>query len=1058
MSWPFAARNCARPRQRPAYPGDVPRLILLSEPAWDGTPIVGERSVDLLAALHLAGDRGASAERLVEELWPDSVPSNAAKALQVVVSRTRKATAGDAIVSQAHGYRLGRCTVDADELDGLAQETERSLAASQPAAAISAASRACAIAVLDPDGSGPLARLRRDAQQRQRGAHRTRALALARSGAGDEAYPLLVDLVETDDLDEEILGALLLAEAGVKGPAAALERYDRHRELVGERLGLDPSPQLRRVHAQLLASDRPARQGVRFDADDLVGRDDDLGAMLGLLAGHRVVTILGPGGLGKTRMAHLVARHAPQPVVHVVELVGVRSADDVVGEVGSVLGVRDSVSALGALTATQRADVRSRIAAHLDRAPSLLVFDNCEHVVGAVADLVAFLVATTRDLRVLATSRSPLSIAAERVYPLSQLDEAQACELFAVRATSVRPAVVLDGAEVAQVVARLDGLPLAIELAAAKVRVMSVAEIARRLDNRFELLRGRDRSAPDRHQTLLAVIDWSWGLLAEGERRALRRLSVFSDGFTLQAAEALVGPSALHDLEALVDQSMLTLFEQDGAVRYRMLETVREFGSMHLVDAGDDADAFAAQRRWALEFVAGTDAALFSARQAEEVARLLVEETNLSDVLRRSLAVGDQDAVVEIMAALVSLWTIRGEHARAMMLVGPVDAALAGYEPSPGHEAATRVTALLVCTMSLFLGPGSASVSLALLQRLGPGEQATVASSVRVMTALLGGDDETKARAELARLTRDGDRLSRAHALRWSAQMHENEGDGATAIREIEEALALWRPEDGIWTRAMLHMGLSQLAAQGGDLAHGARHARLALPDLLLLTATDDAIDARSIMALEALRDGDVDRAQELVDANSLSVGGPWIFGGAVVNLSVEAEISFARGYVALGLDAYRRMAAAMQRSLPGLFESTGLEPWTLYGLATAAAAHALHGVGEDLYDELVARLPALVDSGRIDYPVLGVVLYAVGFAGLAHDRLDPSTAAAMLVLAERCGYVRVSPSLAWDHATALVAERGGTAELDAAEKRFGSRRGPELLDEVRAVVEELRI
>jgi predicted ATPase len=611
----------------------VARLRVLDEVSWDGAPVPGERTHALLRALVSAGRRGRSEDALVDEVWADDLPANPAKALQVVVSRARSATCAEAIERTARGYRL---TLADDEVDAWA---------------------------LRPEG-----------------------LRLAASGKYADALPLL----ERADPDDEVVAALLRSVAAVHGVPAALDRFESYRSTLAERLGVDPAPALRALHQELLARDRPVRSGLHHYASSLVGRDRDVAELRRLLRVHRVVSILGPGGLGKTRLAQLVAAEADQPVVHVVELVGVTSPDDVVGEVGSALGVRDSVAGRRVLTPEQLRDVRSRIAQQLDQAPTLLVLDNCEHLVDAVADLVAFLVASAPRLKVLTTTRAPLAIAAETVFPLGQLGPEDAVELFRQRATAARPAVALPDDAVRSVVERLDGLPLAIELAAVKVRVMSVADIGRRLEDRFALLRGGDRSAPDRHQTLLAVIDWSWNLLDERERRALRRLSVFHDGFDAAAAEAMVGPDALDSVADLVDQSLLTVVEAPTGTRYRMLETVREFGRVQLVDAGDDADATAAHRAWALAFADRQRARIFTPEQIDAVDAIAAEENNLADALRQAIVASDRATAVAVFATLGCFWAIRGEHARVVTIFESFTDLLTGWSPPPEHVDATR--------------------------------------------------------------------------------------------------------------------------------------------------------------------------------------------------------------------------------------------------------------------------------------------------------------------------------------------------------------------------------
>ena len=238
----------------------------------------------------------------------------------------------------------------------------------------------------------------------------------------------------------------------MRGASAALERYERFRAGLADRLGVDPDPVLRRVHQELLAADSPIRTGLRYDADELLGRESDLAGLRAALASGRLTTVLGPGGIGKTRIAMVLAREANLPRVHVVELVGVASGDDLIAEVGAVLGVRGSLTSRKALTAAQEADVRARIAQELDQGPTLLVLDNCEHVLEAAASLVAYLLVTTRDLTVLTTSRAPLRIAAERAVPLSLLEPVDAAALFERRARAVRPDAELERDAVAAVV------------------------------------------------------------------------------------------------------------------------------------------------------------------------------------------------------------------------------------------------------------------------------------------------------------------------------------------------------------------------------------------------------------------------------------------------------------------------------------------------------------------------------------------------------------------------------------------------------------------------------
>ena len=680
-------------------------LTLLEDVRWRGIRVAGDRPRALLAALASCDCRPVGPAELIGLVWGDEAPSNGTKSLQVLVSRVRSTCGADVIVRDGAGYRVGAAPdeVDSVRLAGLVRSAASTLAGDAARAAglaREALTLAGGLVRVADEEAGSLADVRRNAAVDAESAGLILARASSRTGAHAEALPGLERAHAASPHDEPLLADLLRTEAAVRSPAVALDRFERYRRDLRDRLGADPGEALQRAHRGLLALDRPVRRGVRYDATELIGRDGDLDRLRALLAGSRVVSVVGPGGLGKTRLAHVLAREATVPVVHFVELAGVTFAEDVAMEVGSVLGVRDSVGSRRALTAQQRADIRARIAQRLAQAPGLLVLDNCEHLIDAAAELVAFLIAATPDLRVLTTSRAPLAIAAERVYPLGQLGAADAAELFRERAMAARPDARLDGRVVADIVGRLDGLPLAVELAAAKVRVMAVEEIDRRLEDRFALLRGGDRSAPDRHQALLNVIEWSWNLLNGDEQRALRHLALFHDGFTLEAAEAVLGTAAVDAVHGLVDQSLLSVGETPAGVRYRMLETVREFGRMQLANAGEHGAAHAALRRWAVGYALAQRPRIQGADQLGAVRALGVEETNLADELRAAIADGDRDDLVRLLAALGIFWTMRGEHIRLLALAEAVSDALVDWAPPP--ELADAARGAVAITLSSF--------------------------------------------------------------------------------------------------------------------------------------------------------------------------------------------------------------------------------------------------------------------------------------------------------------------------------------------------------------------
>ncbi len=1032
-------------------------LRLLDEVSWQGTPLPSGRTHALLASLVVAGGQ-VSEERLVDEVWgPDDVPANPAKALQVVVSRVRSQTVPEAVIRTDHGYRLGVSNGEVDALllrDAVigARESEgrRDLVHARDLAR-----KALALPAPGSAGDGPLGELRAAATRHRAVATGVLGRALSGLGDHDEALPVLTGAPADD---EASVVALLRSTAAVHGAPSALEAYERHRADLADRLGVDPGPALQAVHGELLAADRPVREGLRFEATSLVGRDEDIRALRAAVREARVTSILGPGGLGKTRLAHLLGRGAEQSVVHFVELVGVASPEDVVGELGSALGVRDSVSGRRVLTPEQRNDVRARIAQVLDQAPTLLILDNCEHVVEAVADLVAYLVATCSGLRVVTTTRAPLAIAAERVFALSQLADDAAADLFRQRASAARPGVALGDDAVRRVVRRLDGLPLAIELAAAKVRVMSVADIDRRLDDRFALLRGRDRSAPDRHQTLVAVIDWSWNLLTEDERRALRWLSVFHDGFTLAAAGVLLEGDALDVVHSLVDQSLLAVIDTDGTVRYRMLETVREFGQMQLVGAGEDGAARAAQLAWARSYADAAGADLWTGGQVEAVRAVLAEENNLADCLREAMALPDPATTAHLMAALGAFWTIKGDNMRVIAVASAVEDSLRGWAPEPGDVDAA-VAAAALTAMNTEVGQiMAAPVCLALLDTYG----ATASTPrVRGMVEVLRVQDNADPQRTVERLDEiadRGDRETATMARMWAAHFSENAGDPEGAIEEASKGLALVGDGDGPWIGALLHTLLAGLNAQLGKHEEAATHALAALPALDGLEANDDSIQIRSLLAVNAMTNGELDVAERYLEEidrlRERRVG----FGGSFVN-GMRAELLLARGEVDEGLRQYRSAVEELRElRFPGMGDLNGLEPWALFAESAGATAYALHGSGDDgadLFEGLRAKLPRVLDPERahMDYPVAGLVLYGLGAWGLLKDALPVEVAVRLLVLADLFAYSRYTLTMNPER-TAPVAEQKAPGLAARLREEYGARKGPDLLPEARAAAE----
>ncbi|MFE2727838.1 BTAD domain-containing putative transcriptional regulator [Kitasatospora sp. NPDC059327] len=727
-------------------------------------PVGGPRLRALLARLALDAGRAVRPEVLTEALWAGAPPADPANALQSLVSRLRRVLGGPGLLTAGPaGYRLTveAAAVDSVRFEQLARSGRHLLDQRQTAEAAAALREALGLwrgPALADIREAPFA----EAEAERLGRARLAALADRIEadltlGPGPELVAELESLTADHPLHEQLHAQLIRALAADGRGAEALAAYQRVRDRLAEAFGSDPGPRLRAAHLAVLRgdlprqhrTDRPAagrsRPHGNLDAPltSFVGRRDDLARVVELLDRARLVTLVGPGGAGKTRLASAGGhRLTPSDGVWFVALAPV-GPDGVAGAVLDALRTREA----GAPPRTGQPEpdpapglglgegVLDRLVEELADDDLVLVLDNCEHVVEAAATLATTLLARCPRLRILATSREPLRIDGESLHqvlplelpaPGSTAQQARGCaavRLFQDRAAAVRPGFALDGdtlTAVVEICRRLDGLPLAIELAAAQLRTLPIEAVTARLDDRFRLLTGGSRTALPRHRTLRAVMAWSWELLPAEERELLERLAVVPGSFTEDAALAVAGPGhqdgtdhhgttghsttdhhrteghhraeghhlaegrllaeghRIRDvrelLAALVDKSLLhPVWATDaGELRHRMLETIREYGLEQLSRHAGVEAARGRHLGFLLDLVESAEPRLRTRDQLRWLARLSAERDNLLAAIRRAIAAGDTATAVRFGAALSWFWSMRGNPPESLDLLGAV--------------------------------------------------------------------------------------------------------------------------------------------------------------------------------------------------------------------------------------------------------------------------------------------------------------------------------------------------------------------------------------------------
>jgi predicted ATPase len=785
---------------------------------------------------------------------------------------------------------------------------------------------------------------------------------------------------------------------------------------------------LRRDHAAALAATaaRPAaRSTIPLPLTALVGRQAELAAIAQQLATSRLVTIIGTGGAGKTRLAIESALRVPSAIL--VELAPV-GAGEVLGAVLTASGREIRKAELPA-----EVGIRERLIDQLAGRDLLLVLDNCEHVVSEAALVAQDLLTTLPGLRILATSREPLAIAGEAFVAAGPLDADTGLALLAERAVAARGAGLSDAEllDAAAVVARLDGLPLALELAAARLRTLSMAEVLAGLEHRFSLLAGSFRTALPRHQTLRAMIDWSWSLLGPEERHALTQLAVFPAGVDARDMASLADRMGLRSASAfdsLVDKSLL----QRSRGRYRALETIREYGLERLAEESRTQQARAVQARHETDRAVEMDRLLRGPRIREAIEWFDAEEDNISAALRFVTGERLAEVAVALLTSCAWYWIVRGRQEDASTwfpVISPLAEGVAGAE--------AQLIALIEPVATAMGGSsdeGDVDPSGFLTEGLGllaPIAEMTIAAGshelLQLVPPVIGAFGDVAARPDWMTAVRlpDGesptlDAWPRAVLRVMRAAMAQNRGDIDELGAESEIAVASFEQQGDLWGLALSKQMRAEWLALDGQLEEALRMCDESTESLRSITPSYDLAQQQGQAVAVLLRLNRVDDARERADALVVeatdSGNSRALVQALVTSVVVDLEL---RDLTAA--DARLATVTELLTTWPG-------RPSQLHAMAECALAGADVLRGDLDAAETHLRAAAAAAFASHDQPVIGHVAISIGSLALARGDVALALRAVDLATVVIGAYDRTHPQVVAIEKAAAAAGIGRTS------------------------------